>query len=172
MTEAQIEKGLKTGTMHMHRELAMKRRAEKEGTTYISPFTKTIVSVDHAVGNIEKEERSRSGIIIMSRYKPYNSDSVCTVVHEDRTKVGRAEDWVPEAVKAYHDYNADEMVVETNQGGKNLISEAVHKYDPDIVIHGIHSSRSKPERATCLHRYSVSRVGCTLSGGCLNSLTS
>ena len=146
MTEKQIVAGLLSGREVLAQRAIQEAQAKAEGLYLPSMWDKTVVSVDHAVGDIEKEERSRSGIIVMSRFCPAGQTFAHGYIHADRTRSGRAEDWVPAAVHAYYEFKADEMVVETNQGG-NLIEQAVHKFDPNIYVHPIRANKSKPERA-------------------------
>ena len=146
MTEVQVTEAIKSG-----QQVILQRKAEliaaKAQNIFLPPlWDKTVVSVDHAVGDVEREERSRSGIIAMSRFSVEGSKRSQCFIHADRTRSGRAEDWIPVACELYHEYAADEMIVETNQGG-NLIREAIHKYDSSIVIYPVRANKDKPERA-------------------------
>ena len=146
MTEDQVDKALKSGPRILAQLKKDKELAKKDGYSTHSFWDKTVVSIDHAVGNIEREERSRSGIIVMSRFHMADRDRAQGFIHADRTESGRSDKWIPAAVDAYYEFGADEMVVESNQGG-NLIKEAIHKYDPKIRVWATRAHKDKAERA-------------------------
>ena len=54
--------------------------------------------------------------------------------------------WAKAAVKAYHDYEADLIVAEKNQGGE-MVMTTIHQVDPDIPVKMVHASRGKQARA-------------------------
>ena len=152
MTEKQITAAIERGRNAMAQREADEQEAAKRDLHLPRMWEKTIVSVDHAVGDIEREERSRSGIVVMSRFYPSKTDYSCIYIHADRSASGRAEDWISRACQAYHEFGAEEMVVETNQGG-NLIKKAIHAYDPSIVVWGVPSTKSKAHRAVFAQQF-------------------
>ena len=54
--------------------------------------------------------------------------------------------WAARAVAAYHDYGADRIVVETNQGG-DMVREIVRGVDPTVPVREVHATRGKRLRA-------------------------
>jgi phage terminase large subunit-like protein len=65
----------------------------------------------------------------------------------DRTVQGRdPATWAKAAVAAYHDYQADTIVVETNQGG-DLVVQTFKSIDAGVPVKKVHASRGKYLRA-------------------------
>ena len=65
----------------------------------------------------------------------------------DRTIQGRdPATWAHAAVAAYHDYAADRIVVETNQGG-DLVVQVFKSIDANLPVKKVHASRGKYLRA-------------------------
>jgi phage terminase large subunit-like protein len=65
----------------------------------------------------------------------------------DRTIQGRdPATWAKAAVAAYHDYEADTIVVETNQGG-DLVVQTFKSIDAGVPVKKVHASRGKYTRA-------------------------
>jgi phage terminase large subunit-like protein len=65
----------------------------------------------------------------------------------DRTIQGRdPATWAKAAVAAYHDYQADSIVVETNQGG-DLVVQTFKGIDTSVPVKKVHASRGKWLRA-------------------------
>jgi phage terminase large subunit-like protein len=65
----------------------------------------------------------------------------------DRTIQGRdPATWAKAAVAAYHDYQADSIVVETNQGG-DLVVQTFKGIDATVPVKKVHASRGKWLRA-------------------------
>lgn len=69
---------------------------------------------------------------------------------EDRTTKGGPEKWSSAAVKAYADYEADEIVAEVNQGGdmvRMVVQGAAAEMDMDVKVHMVRATRGKQRRA-------------------------
>lgn len=65
----------------------------------------------------------------------------------DRTIQGREPAvWAHAAVAAYHDYQADRIVVETNQGG-DLVVQVFRTVEPNLPVKKVYASRGKYLRA-------------------------
>jgi predicted phage terminase large subunit-like protein len=77
----------------------------------------------------------------------------------DRTIQGRdPATWAKAAVAAYHDYEADAIVVETNQGG-DLLVQAFKGIDARVPVRKVYASRGKYVRAEPVSTlYSEGRV--------------
>ena len=54
--------------------------------------------------------------------------------------------WITAAIEAYHDYNADRLVAEVNQGG-DLIQELLHGQDATVSYRAVRATRGKQTRA-------------------------
>lgn len=54
--------------------------------------------------------------------------------------------WAQRAVDLFHEYNADRLVAEVNQGG-DLVSTLIRQIDPMISFRGVRASRGKIARA-------------------------
>jgi phage terminase large subunit-like protein len=69
------------------------------------------------------------------------------VILADRTIQGRTPDtWARAAVQAYHDFEADRLVAEVNQGG-DLVVSVIHQVDPSVPVHKVRATRGKWLRA-------------------------
>ncbi len=54
--------------------------------------------------------------------------------------------WAARAISAYHDFRADRIVAEVNQGGE-LVRTVIHQIDPTVSYKAVHASRGKSSRA-------------------------
>jgi phage terminase large subunit-like protein len=54
--------------------------------------------------------------------------------------------WAARAVAAYHEFCADRILVETNQGGE-MVREIVRGVDPTVAVREVHATRGKRLRA-------------------------
>jgi predicted phage terminase large subunit-like protein len=54
--------------------------------------------------------------------------------------------WATRAVRAYHDYRADRIIAEVNNGG-DLVRTVLHTVDPRVSYGAVHASRGKRTRA-------------------------
>lgn len=54
--------------------------------------------------------------------------------------------WAQKAVAAYHEFSADRIVVETNQGGE-MAKAVLRQVDAGVPVQGVHATRSKRLRA-------------------------
>lgn len=64
----------------------------------------------------------------------------------DYSRQGLPHEWATAAVQAYHDFEADRIVAETNQGGDMVVS-TILGVDADIPVTKVHASRGKRTRA-------------------------
>lgn len=68
-------------------------------------------------------------------------------VLDDRSAGGLSpRQWAARAVAAFHDYDADRIVVETNQGG-DMVREIVRSIDPGVPVSEVRATRGKRLRA-------------------------
>ena len=69
------------------------------------------------------------------------------IILADRTIQGRTPDtWARAAVQAYHDFEADRLVAEVNQGG-DLVVAVIQQVDPTVPVHKVRATRGKWLRA-------------------------
>ena len=69
------------------------------------------------------------------------------IILADRTIQGRTPDtWARAAVQAYHDFEADRLVAEVNQGG-DLVVAVIHQVDSTVPVHKVRATRGKWLRA-------------------------
>ena len=69
------------------------------------------------------------------------------VILADRTIQGRTPDtWARAAVQAYHDFEADRLVAEVNQGG-DLVAAVINQVDVSVPVHKVRAYRGKWLRA-------------------------
>jgi len=65
---------------------------------------------------------------------------------EDLSMRGTPTEWARIAVDAYHRWNADRIIGETNNGGE-MIETVIRMIDPTVAYKGVHASRGKITRA-------------------------
>lgn len=64
----------------------------------------------------------------------------------DHSLPASPQDWVDRAIAVYHEYGADRMVAEVNQGG-DLVTAMVRSTDPTVRIAPVRATRAKSVRA-------------------------
>ncbi|HLM81068.1 MAG TPA: terminase family protein [Terriglobales bacterium] len=67
-------------------------------------------------------------------------------VLDDLTCNGKPEVWARRAVVAYHRYQADRIVAETNQGG-DMVEATIRNVDSECAYRGVHATKGKAIRA-------------------------
>lgn len=97
------------------------------------------VSVDPAITS--GEEANETGIIIGG----LGADDYGYVL-DDRSMHGRPDEWARVAVGAYHEYEADVLLVEDNQGGE-MVEYTIKTIDKHVHVKRVHAKRGKYLRA-------------------------
>jgi PBSX family phage terminase large subunit len=104
---------------------------------------KTIVAVDPSTTS--NPGNDECGIVVCSI-----DDNGNGIVEADRTPTGsvRPKEWAKAVIKAYHDYDANYIVAESNQGGE-MVREVIEKYQGNshMKIKLVHASKGKFARA-------------------------
>jgi phage terminase large subunit-like protein len=102
---------------------------------------RTVVAVDPSVSNTSGSDEC--GIIVVSK-----DENGIGVVEADYSAKMSTMDWAKKAVLAYHEFEANEIVVETNQGG-DLCVDAIKNCDggAGIKVVKVHAARGKQARA-------------------------
>ena len=103
-------------------------------------LSKIVVAVDPS-GTSGGESNDAVGIVVAGR-----TYSKHAVVLNDYTLNAPPSVWAKKAIAAYHEYNADEIVVETNFGGA-MATATITSVDPFIPVKAITASRGKHIRA-------------------------
>lgn len=114
-------------------ELATRNRCE------VPPeLDRIVVAVDPA--STAKESSNETGIIVAARQRDKG------FVLEDCSMKGSPLDWAAKVVAAYHRWQADAIIVETNQGG-DMIASTIRTIDRTVRIREVHATRGKALRA-------------------------
>lgn len=79
-------------------------------------------------------------------------------VLEDRSMRGSPSEWASAVVRAYHRWEADRIIAESNNGGE-MIALTIHAVDPSVPVKLVNASRSKQARAEpVVAKYEQGRV--------------
>ena len=100
---------------------------------------RVVVAVDPAVSS--GEDADETGIVVAGR-----CDNGHFYVLDDRTIHGSPDTWARTAVEVFHEYNADRLIAEVNNGG-DLVEKVVRTIDRHIPYTAVRASRGKIVRA-------------------------
>ncbi|MDR3285071.1 MAG: terminase family protein [Holosporales bacterium] len=110
---------------------------------YIQPsyenFVRIVVAVDPAV--TYGEQSDETGIIVIGRC----SDGMAYVLDDASGRYAPSV-WGAKVVEKYHEFQADRVVAEVNQGG-DLVAEMIKSFDRSIPYTAVRASRGKIARA-------------------------
>jgi phage terminase large subunit-like protein len=81
------------------------------------------------------------GIIVAAR-----TDAGAVVIEDLTLKPASPIAWATRAVRAFHDYGADCIVAETNQGGE-MVKAVIAQVDANVPVRTVHATRGKWVRA-------------------------
>ena len=95
-----------------------------------------VIGVDPSVTS----EGDECGIVISGRKK----DNYYVLA--DMSLQGSPHLWATKAVEAYHTFEADKIIAESNQGGE-MVSAVIHEVDKNVPVELVHASRGKATRA-------------------------
>ncbi|MGB6318208.1 MAG: ATP-binding protein, partial [Litorimonas sp.] len=73
-------------------------------------------------------------------------DAQAYVLHDGTLRGARPEGWAEAAVALFHQFEADAVLAETNQGGE-MIEAVIREVGPDVPVLSRHARRSKRSRA-------------------------
>ncbi len=121
---------------------ALWTRAMLEGLRIraVEDFEQVIVAVDPPVTTGEKADTC--GIIVAARDRQNNA-----IILEDCSVQGLSpHGWAKAALAAYHDFQADRLVAEVNNGGE-LVESLLRQIDADVSYRAVRASRGKVRRA-------------------------
>lgn len=114
------------------REIIQRNRVAK----LPEPCHRIVVAIDPSASSTGDE----AGIITAGRITKQG------YLLADNSIQGSPKTWATAAVSAYHEYQADCIVAEKNNGGE-MISEVIATVDPHIKVVLVHASRGKQTRA-------------------------
>lgn len=100
---------------------------------------RTVIAVDPAVTN--NPDSDETGIIVCGLNHANEG-----VIEEDLTLKASTQTWAQAVVNAYHEYSANEVVAEANQGG-DLVKDAINNIDRNIKVILVKASKGKFARA-------------------------
>ncbi len=101
---------------------------------------RTIVAVD------PPGETAECGIVVATAPTQGRAGIDHAVVLDDASIAGRPEEWGRQAVAAARKWNAERIVVESNQGG-DMVRATIHAVDPNMQVTKITAKVSKTARA-------------------------
>lgn len=99
-------------------------------------FDRVVVSVDPSATSTGDE----AGVVVCGRANKHG------YVVADKSIQGSPLIWAKEAVNAYHEYKADKIIAESNNGGE-MVELTIHQVDKNVPVKLIHASRGKQTRA-------------------------
>lgn len=99
-----------------------------------------------AVGVDPPGETAECGIVVATAPDSGYAARDHAVVLDDRSLAGAPEVWGAAVAQAAHDYQADVVVVEANQGG-DMVRSTIHAHDPNLNIVKVRAKDSKSDRA-------------------------
>lgn len=102
---------------------------------------KTVVAVDPSVTNNPGSDEC--GIVVVSKEDTRNPGAV---VHADLSGKFSTKVWAQRVVNAYHEFEANEIVAEVNNGG-DLVKDALNNIDPYIKVKLVRAAKGKFARA-------------------------
>lgn len=102
-------------------------------------FSRIVVAIDPAVTNNDSSDNT--GIVVCGK----GEDGHYYII-EDLTMKGKPSEWATVAVNAYHKYNADRIVAETNNGG-DLVEDVIRNVDRNVSYKKVTATRGKILRA-------------------------
>lgn len=100
---------------------------------------RVLVAIDPAV--TAKDTSDETGIVVVGKTQDGKF-----VVLDDLSGRYSADTWGRIAIKAFHDYEADRIVAEVNNGG-DLVAKLLKTIDPRVPYTSVHATRGKIVRA-------------------------
>lgn len=127
-------------------------------------YDRVIVAVDPAASAIGDEHGISVCASVQNYLSPEQDRSHLPhgFVLADETVRGQPSDWGHAAIDAYHDWGANLIVAEVNNGG-DMVEHVIHSIDPTIPVKKVHATRGKAKRAepvaTLYEQHRVHHVG-------------
>lgn len=115
-----------------------------------------VVAIDPAA--TANEESDHTGIVVAG----LGTDGRGYVL-ADRSVKASPQGWATRAIAAYHEFSADRIVYESNQGG-DMVAHTLRTVDDTVPLKAVHASRGKHTRAEPIaalyEQGKCSHVGC------------
>jgi len=105
----------------------------------VPDLNRIVVSIDPAISS--NAESDMTGIVVAG--VDINGKAYVLADHTERYT---PQEWASKAIELYHEYEADRIVAEKNQGG-DMVRHTLHTEDPTVPIKLVHASRGKMARA-------------------------
>lgn len=102
-------------------------------------FVRVVVGVDPAMTS--GEDADETGIIVAAK----GADGFAYVLDDHSCRLS-PDSWARRVVAAYHDWNADRVIAEVNNGG-DLVASIIRTVDSSVSYRAVHASRGKRTRA-------------------------
>ncbi len=129
------------GALWTHEMISLARISAPPG--FHSSLDRIVVAVDPPAS--AGENADECGIVVAGVLNA--DDGAVAFVLDDRSAGGLSpRQWAARAVAAYHDYGADRIVAEINQGG-DMVREIVRGVDPSVPVRDVRATRGKRLRA-------------------------
>ena len=113
--------------------------ATRVGRDAVPDLIRVVVGVDPAVTNNERSDET--GIVVVGEARDGHA-----YVLADRSLKGTPNQVMNAAVRAYHEFDADHIVGEVNQGGQ-FVETVLRTIDPEIPYKAVRATRGKEIRA-------------------------
>lgn len=139
--------GTRLGRQELHAEIlsdnpgALWKRSQIDGCRVeeAPSFKRVVVAIDPAATSNPNSDET--GIVVVGLAADNHGYLLA-----DLSVRGTPEEWARVAVNAYHEYKADRIIGETNNGGE-MIETVLRMVDYNIAYKGVHASRGKITRA-------------------------
>ena len=103
------------------------------------PLSRVVVAIDPSATSTESADEA--GIIVAG----INWSQHGYVLADETVRASPAT-WARKAIAAFHEYKADRIIAETNNGGE-MVEYVIHSIDPSVPFRAVHASRGKVTRA-------------------------
>ncbi|MBL4808146.1 MAG: DNA-packaging protein, partial [Rhodobacteraceae bacterium] len=111
----------------------------------VGAFSRIVAAVDPPVTTGKSADTC--GIVVAGVYAEGAPTTWRSVVLADASIQGASpQQWAAHAVRIFHEYGADRLVAEVNQGGE-LVESLIRQIDPLIAYRAVRASRGKVARA-------------------------
>ena len=118
---------------------------EKAQIDHTPPSARVVVAVDPPVTS--RAGSDACGIIVAALIADSEAEAPRAIVLADWSVQGRSpKAWATRAVAAYHEYKADRLVAEVNQGG-DMVEQIIREIDGTIAFRAVRATRGKALRA-------------------------
>ena len=103
----------------------------------VPAMVRTVVAVDPSV----EGTRNETGIVVCAQGEDGHG-----YVLADRSMMGSPDQWAKRVVRTFHEFNADRIVAEVNQGGE-MVERVIRTVDEDVPYKKVRASKGKMARA-------------------------